>query len=305
MQRTHPACIAMSDFDWLLFKVWLLSKYTWAVARVWDYGLASKPYDLMIEARLFQCVAYRQPGKGCFLAVVHWILSLKCKTRRNTTSALPSGHLHVHQGGQTLKSRLQILLNHSGSFMLLMPMLWELLTALFQPLQSPFYDIEWCCGVDLSLLMPVAPGVALFVLPNSGKWKIHFCSFRLRSTRFRHTPEALKLSTPKKIFAFPKLTWSSDPAKDEQVGFQWYAYAFISLHVHLLHQTGPQIDLMRIWFKWLLILSWSRLSWYMQIEMLVTEVQSLRGEVVSAEERETTLQAQYGFQLFMNLLCQK
>ncbi|KAI5055180.1 hypothetical protein GOP47_0030325 [Adiantum capillus-veneris] len=72
-------------------------------------------------------------------------------------------------------------------------------------------------------------------------------SFRPRSnprTAYRQAQEALKLSAPRKLFAFPKLTWTSDPAKDEQ------------------------------------------------IEMLVTEVQSLRGEVVSAEERETTLQAQ-------------
>lgn len=72
-------------------------------------------------------------------------------------------------------------------------------------------------------------------------------SFRPRSNNkiaYRQAQEALKLSAPRKLFAFPKLTWTSDPAKDEQ------------------------------------------------IDMLVTEVQSLRGEVVSAEERETTLQAQ-------------
>ncbi|KAH7279009.1 hypothetical protein KP509_37G000200 [Ceratopteris richardii] len=72
-------------------------------------------------------------------------------------------------------------------------------------------------------------------------------SLRPRSTSktaYKQAQQALKLSSPKKLFAFPKLTWSSDPSKDEQ------------------------------------------------IEMLVTEVQSLRGEIVSAEERETTLQAQ-------------
>lgn len=52
------------------------------------------------------------------------------------------------------------------------------------------------------------------------------------------------LSSPRPVFGFPRLSWSSDIAKDEQ------------------------------------------------IELLVAEVQSLRGEVVSAEERETTLQAQ-------------
>ena len=46
------------------------------------------------------------------------------------------------------------------------------------------------------------------------------------------------------------------------------------------------------------VCSWTFLCSYKycvfgQIESLVTEVQSLRGEIVSAEERETTLHAQY------------
>lgn len=141
MQRTHPACIAMSDFDWLLFKA--------------------------ARKRLLS----------------------RCGTLDSVSEVQDSTKY-----------------NFSPSF-------WT-------PPCTPR-------RADSEITPPDSPQ-----------------SFRLRSTRFRHTPEALKLSTPKKIFAFPKLTWSSDPAKDEQ------------------------------------------------IEMLVTEVQSLRGEVVSAEERETTLQAQ-------------
>lgn len=65
------------------------------------------------------------------------------------------------------------------------------------------------------------------------------------SNVLRRAQGTLMLSSPRKLFSFPKLTWSPDTtAKDEQ------------------------------------------------IELLVTEVQSLRGEVVSAEEREATLQAQ-------------
>lgn len=143
LQRTHPACIGMSDFDWLLLKA-----------------------------------ARKRLLSGC-------------------------GKLDPLSGGQDLK--------------------YNLSTSFWTPPCTPRKG-------DSEITPPDSPQ-----------------SFRPRSnssTGLRHAQESLMLPTPRKLFAFPKLTWTSDTAKDEQ------------------------------------------------IEMLVTEVQSLRGEIVSAEERETTLQAQ-------------
>lgn len=178
---------------------------------------------LMIEAGLLYCAACRQPGKGCFMAPLHWILAPKHKISQITISAVRFGRLRVHRGRQTLKLLLQILPNHSGSFMLTHT--YFLRVEHLQPLQSLYCARdELCCQGELSLLIPRT------VCVTGAKWKMYFCFFRLRSsnnTGFRQAQEALKLSTPKKLFTFPKLTWTSDPAKDEQVGFQWYAYACI------------------------------------------------------------------------------
>eukprot|EP00250_Pteridium_aquilinum_P008635 c18093_g1_i2 orf=931-1572(-) len=119
LQRTHPACIGMTDFDWLLFKA----------------------------------------------------------ARKRLLSG--GGTLHSVSEAQDSKD------NFSPSF-------WT-------PPCTPR-------KADYEITPPDSPQ-----------------SFRPRSnssTKFRHAQEALKLSTPRKLFAFPKLTWSSDPAKDEQVGLQ-------------------------------------------------------------------------------------